>query len=338
MQITKISLVVFMCFGCGDGTIEGGGMGGQPPIDEQGRDAGPTVADAAGDAEGPAPDAAPDPVDLGEDGAVIDASMAAPVDAAPSSPVDARVSAAPVECGRISAADPQWEVCTESADECAGVFADGAGCAAFCAAAGLVCTDRFGGEPGCQLETDNPMDCAADNGHDSDWCVCGRPDAAGPGEMPPAVPMDPLCPRDETNPPAFMELGYREATYTQRHNWVLNCYDYAYTARAAEHEECDDDFEPDGSRHGTAIFAFADVPPGTYRVMIGSRHTENRNGAGAVFLVNGRRNVMDQRVNAPERVWEPLGDHCLSGRVEVVLDSTVNGGSDSVLGVRLEPR
>ena len=64
---------------------------------------------------------------------------------------------------------------------------------------------------------------------------------------------------------------------------------------------------------------------------------ENRNPAGALFLVNGEPRLIDQRVQAPERVWELHGTYCLSGEVEVTLDSTVNGGSDSVLGVRLEP-
>jgi len=343
MRITQISMVVLMCMGCGDGTMESGGMGAEPPMEEQGRDAAMTVTDAAiedveVDAHELEPDAAPESVDMGEGGVLADGSMATPMDAAPSPSVDSGPSVAALECARISEANPQWEVCTESPDECAGVFADGAGCAAFCAAAGLVCTGRFGGEPGCQLEPDNPMDCAADNGHASDWCVCGRPDASNPGADPPDAPGDPLCPGDAQNPPMRLQMGYREAAYTQRHNWVLNCYDYAYTAHGAEHEECDPDFEPDGSRRGTATFTFLDVPPGNYRVMIGSRHTENRNGAGAVFLVNGRRSVMDQRVNAPERVWEPHGDHCLSGRVDVVLDSTPNAGSDSVFGVRLEPR
>ena len=40
----------------------------------------------------------------------------------------------------------------------------------------MICTARYGGEADCQQELNNPLDCAADNGHMSDWCVCGRGD------------------------------------------------------------------------------------------------------------------------------------------------------------------
>ena len=32
------------------------------------------------------------------------------------------------------------------------------------------------------------------------------------------------------------EQGYRDARYEQRNNWVLDCRDYAYSARGDEHE------------------------------------------------------------------------------------------------------
>ncbi len=78
-----------------------------------------------------------------------------------------------VDCSLISAANPAWEVCETGPGSCAGVFTDGAGCAAYCAPAGLSCTARFGGEPGCIKEPENVWDCHADNGHQSDWCECG---------------------------------------------------------------------------------------------------------------------------------------------------------------------
>jgi len=78
-----------------------------------------------------------------------------------------------VDCAAISAANPAWEVCETGPGFCAGVFTDGAGCAAYCAPAGLACTARFGGEPGCIKEPENVWDCAADNGHQSDWCESG---------------------------------------------------------------------------------------------------------------------------------------------------------------------
>lgn len=72
-------------------------------------------------------------------------------------------------------ANPAWEVCEESDTTCGGVFTDGAGCVAYCAAAGMTCTARFGGEPGCLKEPQSELDCAADNGHASDWCECAGP-------------------------------------------------------------------------------------------------------------------------------------------------------------------
>ena len=79
----------------------------------------------------------------------------------------------PVDCGAISAANAAWEVCETGPQYCAGVFTDGAGCEAYCAPSGLPCTARYGGEPGCQQEPHNVLDCADDNGHQSDWCECG---------------------------------------------------------------------------------------------------------------------------------------------------------------------
>ncbi|MCK6548824.1 hypothetical protein L6R52_23470 [Myxococcota bacterium] len=92
-------------------------------------------------------------------------------------PVDAGVSPDAGNLGICApiAATPGSEVCEVGPDRCAGVFTAGQGCAAYCAAAGMVCTARFGGEPGCRQEPQNPLDCAASNGHQSDWCECARP-------------------------------------------------------------------------------------------------------------------------------------------------------------------
>ena len=81
----------------------------------------------------------------------------------------------PVDCDAIADADADWEVCEVTDDTCAGVFTDGAGCGAYCGAAGLVCAARYGGEPGCIFEPGNPLVCGEDNGHQSDWCICERP-------------------------------------------------------------------------------------------------------------------------------------------------------------------
>ena len=72
-------------------------------------------------------------------------------------------------------ANPAWEVCEETDTTCGGVFTDGAGCVAYCAAAGMTCTARYGGEPGCLKEAQSELDCSANNGHASDWCECAGP-------------------------------------------------------------------------------------------------------------------------------------------------------------------
>ena len=79
--------------------------------------------------------------------------------------------------GRCDAlrAEPAYEVCAETDTTCAGVYTDGSGCSAYCAAAGMTCTARFGGEPGCQKEPANPIPCDESNSHASDWCECSGP-------------------------------------------------------------------------------------------------------------------------------------------------------------------
>ena len=229
----------------------------------------------------------------------------------------------------ISSADADWEVCEVGLEQCAGVYTDGAGCHAYCGAAGLVCTARYGGEPGCNKEPQNVIGCDEQNGHTSDWCVCGL---AGESTTTP----DTDCPSDPQNSPVLLEQGYRSATYSPRHNWVLDCRDYGYTAGSAEHEACDGSYHPDGSRTGTATYVFENVPRGRYDVYVGGRHTENRNSSGARFLVNGQAVVINQRTGG-DFEWDHHGRYCLEGRVEVVLDSAVNSGSDSTWGARLSP-
>ena len=176
------------------------------------------------------------------------------------------------------------------------------------------------------------IDCAASNGHRSDWCICGVGEIEG-GD--PSVGSTD-CESDPAHPPVTAEIAYTEAIYTERHNWVLACRDYAYSAHGAEHRECDSSFDPDGARTGTATFVFEDVPRGLYDAYMGGRHTENRNPAGALFIVDGHSAIIDQRTGSAH-IWDLHGRYCLGGRVEVVLDSTVNSGSDSVFGVRLQP-
>lgn len=73
-----------------------------------------------------------------------------------------------------------YELCGETSTTCAGVFTDGSGCEAFCAAAGMDCVAKYGGEPGCQKEADYVLTCGEATGHDSDWCECEGPPLDSP--------------------------------------------------------------------------------------------------------------------------------------------------------------
>ena len=101
-------------------------------------------------------------------------------------------------------------------------------------------------------------------------------------------------------------------------------------------ESCDSSFKPDGTRKGKATFTFTGVPAGAYDVLIESKHSANRNKAGALFYVNGHAAKINQ-VGSSAYIWDLHGRYCLSGTVTVVLDSTVNTGSDAVSRVRLKP-
>ncbi len=146
------------------------------------------------------------------------------------------------------------------------------------------------------------------------------------------------CP--EPPPPAPLErtVWYQDASYQMRHNWVLRCNDYAFTAYGDEHldSDCDDLYDPDGTRRGKAIFAFPELAPATYEVQLRSRHTENRNPLGALFVVDGQSKRINQRDDQgyTTDVW---GTKALAGDVEVVLDSSMEGESDSVIWVKLVP-
>ncbi|MFN3197086.1 MAG: hypothetical protein ACE366_01540 [Bradymonadia bacterium] len=130
--------------------------------------------------------------------------------------------------------------------------------------------------------------------------------------------------------------GYRDATYDPRRNWVLDCRDYAYSARGDEHEECDNRYNPDGTTHGTATFVFEGVPRDLYTVALEGRHTENRNPAGALVIVNGVERRIRQ-IGEGEYTFVDHGTYMLEGRVEVVLDSRREVGSDAVRRVRIRP-
>ncbi len=91
-----------------------------------------------------------------------------------------------------------YELCNWTATTCAGVYTNGAGCKKYCAAAGMICTARFGGDPGCKKET-TKFACNANNGHKSNWCECAFP--AKPDAGPPKPDAKPQPKPDAKLPP-----------------------------------------------------------------------------------------------------------------------------------------
>lgn len=154
----------------------------------------------------------------------------------------------------------------------------------------------------------------------------------------PTAPVDAGVP---VGPRVTRRVTYPNARYTNRGNFVFRCdAGYAYTARG-DHaaEDCTGGYNPDGTLRGTATFSFPAVVAGTYDVIVTSRHSSNRNTLGALFRVNGETGRIDQRtgpgtLTLVDDLW---GRRALAGDVSVVLDSTVNRGSDSVAAVTLRP-
>jgi hypothetical protein len=147
------------------------------------------------------------------------------------------------------------------------------------------------------------------------------------------------CPAAPVGPPKSVQIGYADAIYTKHHNWVLRCdYDegYAFTAKGDQAMlDCSDLYAPDGTRRGTATFTFVDLPATDYKISIKSRHSANRNPLGALFVVAGEgKRVMQLTGDMVVDVW---GTKALAGTVDVVLDSDMEGASDSVTWVRLDP-
>ena len=105
-------------------------------------------------------------------------------------------------CTKI-AANKNYEVCSYTATTCAGVYTNGAGCKVYCAAAGMLCTAHYGGEPGCKKET-TKYACNASSGHKSDWCECAlpaKPDAGPPPDSKVQPKPDSKLPSTDSNKP-----------------------------------------------------------------------------------------------------------------------------------------
>ncbi len=100
-------------------------------------------------------------------------------------------------CAAISN-NGSYELCNSSSATCAGVYTNGDGCVKFCAAAGMICLKRFGGDSGCVKESNNPISCSQVNSHQSDWCECGflnKPPDSGPPPGP-----------DKSVPPPYNDI------------------------------------------------------------------------------------------------------------------------------------
>jgi hypothetical protein len=168
--------------------------------------------------------------------------------------------------------------------------------------------------------------------------VSARLDACEPAGPPP----DPTAVR--------RQLHFHEAVFTNRPTWVVPCppghprwaaiRDYAFTASGEEHvaTDCDGLYRPRSGERGTATFTFRDVIPSTYGVYVRFRSSANRNPLGALFVVNGEEQRIEQRDPSGEFFEVLFGDRRLGGTVTVVLDSSREAESDSVTWVRLEPR
>jgi hypothetical protein len=136
-------------------------------VSEQGRDGGGSDSSYPSDVSNPSdvsdPSDVSGPYDAGNDTGREDGG-----DAGASDPCDA------------IRGHPGWEVCAATTTSCEGLYTDGAGCTAFCAAAGMACVEAFAGDPGC-VKLADPQPC--DSGHTSDWCVCSKEAAdGGPGD------------------------------------------------------------------------------------------------------------------------------------------------------------
>ncbi len=89
-------------------------------------------------------------------------------------------------CILIEEANSAWSVCESAPDFCAGIFEDQAGCAAFCAAAGLECVASYDDLPNCEKDLAVNLGCAEQTGYTSEYCECGLP-VVDPPDDPPAV-------------------------------------------------------------------------------------------------------------------------------------------------------
>ncbi len=234
-----------------------------------------------------------------------------------------KVSLEPVEqdrCSRISAANPAWEVCETGENYCAGVFTDGAGCDAYCAAAGLVCTAKREASPGCRIDP-GTLVCGQDSGHQSDWCECrpgGNPGNCDPHQGSLSVGQTYTLTVDAhtgdeatTQPKTDANDGLNGDNPRYRRNNVARAHgDYWYTSSFQEAGEPD----PNSPQWVDYVPDFNSLGVGCYNIMAQFRATENRaNYAVAYRIINTSvGDVLIERVQYSgngEYVDEDLGNH-----------------------------
>ncbi|NOZ85750.1 MAG: hypothetical protein GXP49_05730, partial [Deltaproteobacteria bacterium] len=228
----------------------------------------------------------------------------------------------PVDCSGIADV-AAYELCETGTDYCAGVFTDGSGCAAYCAAAGLVCKARYGGGEGCSKEPQNPWPCDANNGHQSDWCECVRDSNNGGGDCEAragslsvgetyTVQVDSHT-GDEagTQPKTDANDGRNgDNPRFRRHNVARAHNDYWYTSSHQEAGEPNPageqwvDYKPDFNGLGT----------GCYKITAQYRATENRATYPVLYQVRNSKGVVAnysrvQNRGSGEYRDEDLGNH-----------------------------
>ncbi|MDP7040983.1 MAG: hypothetical protein QGI45_17635 [Myxococcota bacterium] len=77
------------------------------------------------------------------------------------------------DCSAISN-HVSWSLCSSGPGLCEGIFEDGVGCGAFCAANGLECIGSYEDQNGsCSPDLHRSALHCEDSGHGSDYCVCG---------------------------------------------------------------------------------------------------------------------------------------------------------------------
>ena len=215
----------------------------------------------------------------------------------------------PVDCSPI-AANPAWEVCEEGFNLCAGVYSDGAGCTAYCAAAGLVCFARYGGEPDCIKEPENVLSCSEVNDHLSDWCECRRSSGPGPGDCTPAPGI--LGVGDTFTQEVDAHTGDEHTTQPKtdandgaggdnpdfrRHNVARAHNDYWYTSSYREADEPD----PNGEQWVDYTPDFTLLGVGCYHIVAQYRATESRATYAAYYQIRNEDGLVVQFDRVQER-------------------------------------